>query len=76
MRVGNILDAGFEQVYAFYNTHVMETGDILDTWVYRTGLLQLKFSLSAAVGLFKSVIGLTLITATNALARVWGESLW
>ncbi len=76
MRVGNILDAGFEQVYVFYNTHVMETADILDTWVYRTGLLQLKFSLSSAVGLFKSVIGLVMITGTNALARLWGESLW
>lgn len=76
LKVGSILDAGFDQVYAMYNTQVLSVGDIIDTWVYRTGLRQWNLSLASAVGLFKSLIGTTLLVALNALARRWGESLW
>lgn len=76
LKVGSILDAGFDQVYAMYNTQVLSVGDIIDTWVYRTGLRQWNLSLASAVGLFKSLIGTTLLVSLNALARRWGESLW
>lgn len=76
MKTGSILDAGFDQVYAMYNPQVMAVGDIIDTWVYRTGLSQWNFSLATAVGLFKSVIGTILLVSLNQLARRWGESLW
>ena len=76
LKVGSILDAGFDQVYAMYNTQVLSVGDIIDTWVYRTGLRQWNLSLASAVGLFKSLIGTTFLVALNALARRWGESLW
>lgn len=76
LRIGNIMDAGFEQVYAFDNTMVRECSDIIDTWVYRMGLQQLNFSVSAAVGLFKSAIGAVMIIGTNRIAKIWGESLW
>ena len=76
LRIGNIMNAGFEQVYMFYNVHVYEVADIIDTWVFRVGLQQLNFSLASAVGLFKSAIGLVLILAANKLAGLWGESLW
>ncbi|MNY69080.1 putative multiple-sugar transport system permease YteP [compost metagenome] len=71
-----MLDAGFDQIYIMYNVHVYPVADILDTWVFRTGLEQWNFSLASAVGLFKSLIGLVLVLGSNRLARRWGESIW
>jgi putative aldouronate transport system permease protein len=76
LRLGHLLDAGFEQIYIMYNIQVLEVADILDTWVFRTGLEQLNFSLASAVGLFKSVIGLILVLGSNHLAKKWGEGIW
>jgi putative aldouronate transport system permease protein len=76
LKLGHIMDAGFDQIYILYNIQVYPVADILDTWVFRTGLQQLNFSLAAAVGLFKSVIGLALVLASNKLAKRWGEGIW
>ena len=56
LNIGNIMNAGFEQILVMYNPSVYETGDILDTMAYRIGLLGLDYSMGTAVGLFKSVI--------------------
>ena len=61
LALGWVMDAGFEQLLVLYNPAVYSTGDIIDTWVYRVGLLGLQFSVGAAVGLFKGVISLILI---------------
>ncbi|UUZ79061.1 ABC transporter permease subunit [Paenibacillus sp. P26] len=74
LRLGHILDAGFDQIYILYNIQVYEVADILDTWVFRTGLQQLNFSLGAAVGLFKSAIGLVLVLGSNHLSKKWGRA--
>ncbi|WP_397327373.1 ABC transporter permease [Paenibacillus arenilitoris] len=76
LKLGHLLDAGFDQIYILYNIQVYPVADILDTWVYRTGLQQLNFSLASAVGLFKSVIGLILVLGANRVAKKWGESIW
>jgi putative aldouronate transport system permease protein len=76
LRMGRILEAGFEQVYVFYNVRVYSVGDIIDTWVFRTGLEQWNFSLASAVGLFKSVIGMILILIVNSIARRFGQAIW
>jgi len=76
LRMGSILEAGFEQIYIFYNVRVYSVGDVIDTWVFRTGLEQWNFSLASAVGLFKSAIGMTLMLLVNPIARRWGYSLW
>ncbi len=76
LRMGSVLDAGFDQIYNLYNTQVLTVADIIDTWVYRTGLEQMNFSLATAVGLFKSVISMALLLSVNAIARKWEESLW
>lgn len=55
LSLGNVLNAGFDQIYNLYNPLVYSTGDIIDTWVYRAGLENLQYSLATAVGLFKSV---------------------
>ena len=68
MNVGNVLNAGFDQIYNLYNPLVYSTGDIIDTWVYRAGLQNLQYSLATAVGLFKSVISVILIALGYRLA--------
>ena len=69
LRIGNILDAGFNQVFMLYSVPVYSVGDVIDTWVYRQGILQFQFSLATAVGLFKGVIGLVLILVSNQVAK-------
>lgn len=73
LRIGNIMDVGFEQVYLMKNGAVSEVGDVFDTYVYRLGIQQGQFSFSTAVGLFKSVIGLVLVLIANSLTRRFGE---
>jgi hypothetical protein len=73
LRCGSILDAGFEQIFIMYNTSVRSTVDIIDTWVYRTGLENFNISLSSAVGLFKSGISLILVVSVNHSRSHWGS---
>lgn len=68
LSIGGILNAGFEQVYNLMSAVTMETGDILDTLVYRLGMEQGQFSVSTAVGLFKSAVGLVLTIVSYKLA--------
>jgi len=68
LSLGNILNAGFDQIFNLYNTLVYHSGDIIDTFVYRTGLLGGKMSFATAVGLFKSFIGMILIVISYKLA--------
>ncbi len=74
LRLGTILDAGFNQMFMLYSIPVYSVGDIIDTWVYRQGLLEFQFGLATAVGIFKGVIGLLLLTASNALVRRMSDS--
>ncbi|MNI53111.1 putative multiple-sugar transport system permease YteP [compost metagenome] len=73
LRISNILDMGFDQVLNMYNPVVYEVSDILDTYVYRTGLVDFKMDYSAAVGLFKNAIGVALLLGTNAIIRKYNE---
>ncbi|QCT01731.1 polysaccharide ABC transporter permease [Paenibacillus algicola] len=68
LSLGQILNAGFDQVFNLYNPLVYESGDIIDTYVYRVGLLGGQFSFATAVGMFKSVIGFILIITGYYLA--------
>jgi putative aldouronate transport system permease protein len=77
LNLGNVLQAGFDQVFTLYNPAVYATGDILDTYVYRVGLISARYSLGAAIGLFKSVMGFILIVAAYRLAdRYTGYSIF
>jgi putative aldouronate transport system permease protein len=73
LRIGHVLDAGFEQVLAMYNATVYEVADIIDTYVFRVGLGTMQFGLTTAAGLFQSVIGCVLLVMANMLARRMGE---
>jgi putative aldouronate transport system permease protein len=77
LRLGNILDAGFQQIFVLYSLPVYSVGDIIDTWVYRQGILEFQFSLATAVGIFKGTIGLLLVLYSNKLAKkLTGEGLY
>jgi len=69
LRLGNILDAGFNQIFVLYSLPVYSVSDIIDTWVYRQGVLEFQFSVATAVGLFKGTIGLVLIVVANRMAK-------
>ncbi|MNQ92134.1 putative multiple-sugar transport system permease YteP [compost metagenome] len=69
LSLGNVLNAGFDQVFNLYSPMVYSTGDIIDTMVYRVGLVDAQYGVATAVGLFKSVIALILIATSNKLAN-------
>jgi putative aldouronate transport system permease protein len=73
MRVGSILDAGFDQILTLYSPAVYGVADVLDTYVYRVGLQGMQFSMTTAVGLFKNVVGLTLVLSTNYIVKKMGQ---
>ncbi|MFD2611615.1 ABC transporter permease [Paenibacillus gansuensis] len=68
LSLGNILNAGFDQIFNLYNALVISKGDIIDTYVYRAALLQGNFGFGAAVGVFKSVVSLVLIAIAYRMA--------
>ena len=74
LRLGTILDAGFNQIFMLYSLPVYSVADIIDTWIYRQGLLEFRFGLATAVGLFKGVFGLVLITVSNRLIRKYTDT--
>lgn len=77
LSIGGIMDAGFEQIYLLYSPPVYAVSDIIDTYVYRKGLVELQYSFAAAVGLFKSVIAVTLLLGVNYLAKKFDqEGIW
>ena len=61
LAIGNIMNAGFDQIFNLYNPLVYDKGDIIDTFVYRTGILNGQYSFGTAVGIFKSLVGFVLI---------------
>ena len=74
LMIGSILNTGFDQVFNLQNPLVMETGDIIGTYVLRTATEDAKFSYASAVGLFNSVISTVLLLFANRFARAMGQS--
>ena len=73
LSLGQVLNAGFDQIYNLYSPSVYETGDIIDTYVYRLGIEQAQYSVATAVGMFKSVVSGIMISTSYYLAyRVAG----
>ena len=75
--IGNIINDDFNQVFNLLNYNVMSVGDVISTYTYREGLVQLNFGYGAAVGLFKNIISLVLVVFANYTARkTTGSSIW
>ena len=73
LSLGNILNGGFDQVFNLYNASVYSTGDIIDTWVYRMGLVNIQYSLATCAGLLKSVVSLIMISVSYACAHKFAD---
>jgi putative aldouronate transport system permease protein len=77
LRVGNMMNLGFEKIILLYNSSIYETADVISTYVYRKGLVDQSYSFSTAVGLFNSAINLLLLFTANKLCKKLTEqSLW
>lgn len=77
LRMGQMMDIGFEKIILLYNPNTYETADVISSFVYRKGLLEMNFSYSAAVGLFNSVVNFGLLFLANQLSRTAKQtSLW
>lgn len=77
LRMGSIMNVGFEKIILLYNSMTYETADVISSFVYRKGLLEADYSYSTAVGLFNSVINFILLICANTISRKVNEtSLW
>ncbi|OBZ13914.1 sugar ABC transporter permease [Bacillus sp. FJAT-26390] len=77
LKIGDFLDYGFERVFVFQNPLNLQNSEILDTYIYKAGLNQMQYSYATAIGLFKSVVGLTLLSIANFVSKkATGESLY
>ncbi len=73
LAIGNLLNAGFDQVFMLYNPIVYESGDIIDTFVYRLGLVNRQYAPAAAVGVFKSLVSVLLVGSSYYLAHRFND---
>ncbi|WP_442955715.1 ABC transporter permease [Paenibacillus sp. IITD108] len=73
LRLGSVMDVGFEQIFLMLNPFNRSVGEVLDTYVYLKGIEQSDYSFATAVGLFKGFVGLILVVGANFLAKRFGE---
>ncbi|MBO9599900.1 MAG: sugar ABC transporter permease, partial [Cohnella sp.] len=73
LQIGQILNGGFDQVLNLYNPLVYAVGDIIDTYVYRVGLVEFRMDYATAVGLLKNVVGVALLVGTNTIVRKFND---
>lgn len=77
LNTGKILNVGFDQIFVLYNPTTYSVGDVISTYIYRIGIGNGRFSLTTAIGLFQSVVGLILIVLTNNFSKkISGKSIW
>jgi len=77
LRLGNVMNVGFEKIILLYNQGIYETADVISTFVYRKGLQDFQWGYSAAVGIFNSVINFAVVMVFNRISKKATEvSLW
>ena len=77
MNLGNILGSGFDRPFALQNNLVMDVAEVLSTYVYKNGILGLKFSLTTAIGFFQSIVCVFFLLSANWISRKMGErGIW
>ncbi|OUS74764.1 protein lplB [Paenibacillus sp. MY03] len=76
LSMGSIMEVSFDQIYILGNPVVSSISEVISTWVYQLGLQGAQFSLTTAMGLFESLVGLLLILTANQIARRMGKELW
>lgn len=76
LSLGRVMEVGFDQVYMLQNSSVSDISEVISTYIYKIGLMGSQFSLTAAIGLFESLVGFVLVMGANAAARRFGNGLW
>lgn len=77
MRIGSLMNVGFEKVFLLYNPTIYEVADVISTYIYRKGLVEYDYSFSTAIGLFNSAVNIILLVIANTISRKVNEnSLW
>ena len=76
LQIGNIMSIGIEKVFLMYNPGIYETADVITTYVYRRGILNMDISYATAVGLFNSIINFCLLLMANKISKKSGNNLW
>lgn len=77
LRLSHLLTVGFEKVFLMYNPSIYKTADVISTYVYRKGIIQMEYGFSTAVGLTNSVVSIILLITANKLAKTFGQQgLW
>lgn len=76
LAMGRVMEVGFDQVYVLQNSIVSGISEVISTYIYAIGLQGGQFSLTAALGLFESLVAFVLVLLTNAVARRFGKGLW
>ena len=77
LKMGKIFNVGYEKIMLIYNPAIYDVADVINTYVYRKGLIDAQYSYSAAVGLFNCIVSFTLVTLTNKLSKkASGSGLW
>jgi putative aldouronate transport system permease protein len=77
LKIGNVMDVGFESIYIFLSPTTLQIGEVLDTYSYRAGIIGGQYSFTTAIGLFKSVIGFILLVSANRASKsISGEGLY
>ena len=77
LNIGQLMSEGFQKIILMYNPATYEVADVISTYVYRRGLVEMQYSFSTAVGLFNSVVNFALLIGANALSkRISETSLW
>ena len=74
LKMGNILNVGFEKILLLYSPTTYEVADVISTYVYRIGILDANFSYSTAIGLFNSVVNIIFLLLTNAISKKMNNS--
>ena len=77
LQIGQMMDVGFDQIYSLYRPVVYDVADVISTYIFRVGIGQAQFSMTAAIGLFQSVVGLILIVLANfTCKKLFDKNLW
>ncbi|WP_405449799.1 ABC transporter permease [Paenibacillus sp. HJGM_3] len=76
LKIGHLMEVGFDQVYVLQNSTVAEISEVISTFMYKMGIQQAQFSLATAMGLFESLVGLVLVLMANLIARRFGQGMW
>nr|WP_240941638.1 ABC transporter permease subunit [Paenibacillus sp. HB172176] len=76
LKIGHLMEVGFDQVYVLQNNTVAEISEVISTFMFKIGIQQAQFSLATAMGLFEGLVGLVLVVTANTIARRFGHGLW